>query len=201
MHVSPHQGASAVIIPLVEFGRKEKPGNGERHRASLTVLRLASRTKECRNAPAAVSVTTQRGRRNGIAPAPRRSVVRCQHLPVCPAGALWTRSPQLQLMKRKPRRRCPPSSRLRLAESACKVRSAWLCTATTRQRLASGAQGPTRERLPRRRAASRRDDRGDYLPLWVWEARRPEMAPFGRFVEPVRNALSGTNQYRPALAH
>jgi hypothetical protein len=58
MHVSPHQGASAVIIPLVEFGRKEKPGNGERHRASLTVLRLARRTKECRNAPAAVSVTT-----------------------------------------------------------------------------------------------------------------------------------------------
>jgi hypothetical protein len=36
-------------------------------------------------------------------------------------------------------------------------------------------------------------------PLWVWEARRPEMAPFGRFVEPVRNALGGNQSISSSI--
>jgi hypothetical protein len=66
----PISEASAVIMPLVESGRKKSPATGAAGRS--------------RNAPATVSVATERGRWRGV-PALRRSV---SYPSPWPAGAL-----------------------------------------------------------------------------------------------------------------
>jgi hypothetical protein len=62
------------------------------------------------------------------------------------------------------------------------------------------AGADTRERLARRRAASRRDDRGTTFPMGMG-SQAAGNAPFGRFVSQLGTPSTGTNQYRPALAH